>query len=256
MIKAFQIKRYSRDSYFASSSSPSSPIGIPTLFSTNLEQFPCSSSFIDLFTLICRYKDICEKLVLLIIPDLLANENSIFFIHRLKVYNSFYQDIFKMIVLYSDNILALDVCAASKKTLDNLFGIEIIDQVFSSQNSDYIWGCRHKLKDCKYKCNHYINKETVYISDKYEPVSKMMCVRINNINQVKELLKHFYQKYNNFMQKQYNHLLKAKNKKSNSLMQNFKFESYKTKVLFKSSELKLDKMQTGLIKLLAFRVIV
>lgn len=126
--------------------------------------------------------------------------------------------------------------------------------MFAGRNGNLIWGCRHKLKNCEYDCNHYINKDSLYISDKFEPINKMMCTRINNINQAKELLKYFFQKYNIFMQKQYSNLLKIKNKKANTLGQNFKFELYKTKLLYKALDSKLDNYQIGLVKLLAFRV--
>lgn len=82
-----------------------------------------------------------------------------------------------------------------------------------------------------------------------------MCVRINNVCQSKDMLKYFYQKYNNFMHKQYNYVIKIKtNKKAASLNQNLKFEMYKTQILYKSLASKLEKIQNGLLKLLVFRV--
>jgi hypothetical protein len=54
----------------------------------------------------------------------------------------------------------------------------------------------------------------------------MMSVRANNLKSIKEILKHFYHKYNNVMQKQYNLLIKIKSKKSNLLLQTFKVYLY------------------------------
>jgi len=90
----------SRDSYFASSSAHSSPftfesnnqISLPSFFgASDLKKFPCSSSLVDMMILICRYKDTCENLLNLIIKDSLAIQNSNFFLHRLKIFNAFYQ---------------------------------------------------------------------------------------------------------------------------------------------------------------------
>ena len=81
-----------------------------------------------------------------------------------------------------------------------------------------------------------------------------MCVRINNISQLAELRKYFYEKYNSVIQKQYAYLLKIKSKQTSSLFQQFKIELYKIKVLNKTVEFKLDKLASGLTNLLVFRV--
>ena len=81
-----------------------------------------------------------------------------------------------------------------------------------------------------------------------------MCVRINNIAQLAEIRKFFYEKYNTVIQKQYAYLLKLKNKQTTSLFQQFKLELYKLKVLNKTVEFKLEKMFSGLTSLLVFRV--
>ncbi len=149
-----------------------------------------------------------------------------------------------MLEIYAENLLALDVCAASKKVLDDFFGNEVSKfsrcmEIFLLQiklhfkqiieeiaKNNLIWGCRHKLKNCPYDCDHFINKNSIYISEKYEPINKMMSVRANNLKSIKEILKHFYHKYNNVMQKQYNLLIKIKSKKSNLLLQTFKVYLY------------------------------
>lgn len=83
-----------------------------------------------------------------------------------------------------------------------------------------------------------------------------MCVRLNNIKQLKQLRKYLYQSYNEQMQMYYNHLLKIKNRQTLSLFQQFKLELYKLKVLNKTVEFKLEKMSNGLLNLLVFRVII
>ncbi len=91
--KNARTSNFSRDSYFASGSSPSSPLELPSLFTANSDfnQFPCSSSFIGILILILRYKDTSEKLIKLIITEPLAEQSSNFFLHRLKIYNILYQ---------------------------------------------------------------------------------------------------------------------------------------------------------------------
>ena len=81
-----------------------------------------------------------------------------------------------------------------------------------------------------------------------------MCVRLNNIVQLIEIRKFFYEKYNSVIQKQYAYLLKLKNKQSTPLFQQFKLELYKIKILNKTIEFKLEKLQSGLTSLLVFRV--
>jgi hypothetical protein len=81
-----------------------------------------------------------------------------------------------------------------------------------------------------------------------------MCIRLNNLVQLKEIRSYFYQKYNTIIQKQYNQLVKIKSKQTTSLFQQFKMELYKVKVLNKTIEMKLDNICNGLMSLLVYRV--
>lgn len=56
--------------------------------------------------------------------------------------------------------------------------------MFSGKLDDKIFGCRHKLKNCKYNCSFYINKDSKYISDKYEPIDNKVILKKNAISQV------------------------------------------------------------------------
>ena len=127
-------------------------------------------------------------------------------------------------------------------------------EIFSGKIDETIWGCRHKLRGSKHSCYFYINNDSKYVADKYEPIDHKMCVRLNNIMQLKELRRYFFEKYNLTIQKQYNHLVKMKNRHTVSLFQHFKLELYKIKVLNKTIEFKLDKISTGLTSLLVYRV--
>ncbi len=54
-------------------------------------RFPCSSSLVDLIILIFRYKDICEKLIDLFIPNLINDNNNRIFQIKFNCLNNIYQ---------------------------------------------------------------------------------------------------------------------------------------------------------------------
>ncbi len=54
-------------------------------------RFPCSTSLIDLIILIFRYKDICEKLIELFIPNLINDQNNRIFQIKFNCLNNIYQ---------------------------------------------------------------------------------------------------------------------------------------------------------------------
>lgn len=81
-----------------------------------------------------------------------------------------------------------------------------------------------------------------------------MCIRLNNLVQLKQLRKHLFENYNNVMQKLNNHLIKIKSRPKQTLFQQFKIELYKIKLYNRTIEIKLDKLTNGLIDLLVYRV--
>lgn len=46
--------------------------------------------------------------------------------------------------------------------------------MFSQYNYESLWGCRHRLKNSKYDCQYYINRQSKYISDLYEPINEQV----------------------------------------------------------------------------------
>ncbi len=54
-------------------------------------RFPCSISLVDLITLIFRYKDICEKLIELFIPNLINDHSNRIFQIKFNCFNNMYQ---------------------------------------------------------------------------------------------------------------------------------------------------------------------
>ncbi len=126
--------------------------------------------------------------------------------------------------------------------------------MFGGYLDEFLWGCRHKLKSSKYSCFQFINKNTNYISEKYEPIAEQMCIRLNNLIQLKELRKYVYDKYSNHVQTKYANLLRLKQKNAGNLMQQFKMELCKLKLLNKNVESRIEKALNGLLNLLVFRV--
>lgn len=49
---------------------------------------------------------------------------------------------------------------------------KMIAEIFSGKIDSSIWGCRHKLKGSKYNCYHFIDNESKYVSEKYEPIDE------------------------------------------------------------------------------------
>lgn len=80
----------------SSSSSSSKNMPLFTTTDTKFDQFPCSISLIDLLIMILRYKNSCEEIIELIIPNPLANQNMKLFQFKINLYNSFYQVIKKV----------------------------------------------------------------------------------------------------------------------------------------------------------------
>lgn len=79
-----------------------------------------------------------------------------------------------------------------------------------------------------------------------------MCVRLNDLSQVKELLKYFSQQCSKTMHLLYNEALRNSSK-TNIPAMHVKMEAYKSNVAYKILESKIDRILTGLLKLVCFR---
>ncbi len=81
-----------------------------------------------------------------------------------------------------------------------------------------------------------------------------MCIRLNNVNQSKDLLKYFSDECNTMLQKHYNQALNSKTTPlSNFHAVHIKNEAYSAQTLSNKVAAKIDKIQNGLLMLLAFR---
>ena len=60
-------------------------------------------------------------------------------------------------------------------------GKKLVEEIFSGKLDDKIFGCRHKLRSCRHSCSFYINKNSKYISDKYEPIDNKVWENAKNL---------------------------------------------------------------------------
>ncbi|CAF1020320.1 unnamed protein product [Brachionus calyciflorus] len=219
----------------------------------NKDRLPCSNSLIDLCILLFRYQNTCEQLLDLCMPLIYVKIQKNLFQSRFNSFNNMFQEMYQFIEIYANNILSLEVCALDKSYLGNIFGNEIKKEILSGKLDGTIWGCRHRLKNSKYNCTYFIDKNSKYISDKYEPINEEMCIRVNNVLQLKEIRNTIYLSYNQNIQKYYNYLLKMNDRQSFNLFQQFKLEVYKIKLFNRNIELKIESITNGLICLLVHR---
>lgn len=87
-------------------------------------QYPCSSSLIDLFILIIRFKETIENLEVLIIGNKL-NNNEIFLEKKFDIYLMIFSSIFNFLDIYLMNMFALDICGTNEALVLKLFGNEV-----------------------------------------------------------------------------------------------------------------------------------
>ncbi|RNA00573.1 hypothetical protein BpHYR1_053079 [Brachionus plicatilis] len=80
-----------------------------------------------------------------------------------------------------------------------------------------------------------------------------MCVRLNNLLQLRELHSNIYAGFNKQASRYYNHLIKMSDRNTLPVFQQFKLEIYSLKVTSKNLQNKLDKIYRGLILLLVYR---
>ncbi|CAG5122778.1 unnamed protein product, partial [Candidula unifasciata] len=85
-----------------------------------------------------------------------------------------------MLIVYSSNIICMDLCATTKSVAKRLLGPKLVEFIESQQIGGLIWGCRHQA-EASYDCLFYVNRKTKLLSDRHEPVTQHMCTRINNV---------------------------------------------------------------------------
>ncbi|KAL5022799.1 hypothetical protein ScPMuIL_001954 [Solemya velum] len=99
---------------------------------------------------------------------------------RQELYTSLLNALCNMLCTYADNLMCLDLCGTTSGIAKRLAGPKLVEYLQTQQRSGIIWGCRHDKLRTK-SCFSYLNKETEFLCDKHEPITRDMCLRINNV---------------------------------------------------------------------------
>ncbi|XP_022096582.1 uncharacterized protein LOC110982475 isoform X2 [Acanthaster planci] len=87
--------------------------------------------------------------------------------------------IIKVLCLYANNLLAMDLCATEKDKVDQLVDEKVLHGVLVNRQESMLSRCRHE-REGNLPCDYYLNRDTALLCDKHEPITRQMCVRINN----------------------------------------------------------------------------
>jgi hypothetical protein len=230
----------------------------------------CSTSMLDLLTLVFRYKATCMHIMQQIIPSSSIGLSDInmqqlkLFQARLTSLNNVYTHLFKFVEVYSANLLALDMCATARGLLVRLFSPALITEQTNSSDT-LIWGCRHKLRAAPVTdCHHFIDRMSKLIADRYEPVDAGMCVRVNCAEQLKAVRAYLLAAYHRDVeQRAYTQLLALLGQSNNNnnsratlllLFQQLRQDVYRMKVVNRAMEVRLSAHSSGILALLVYRV--
>ncbi|XP_074642407.1 uncharacterized protein LOC141899782 isoform X2 [Tubulanus polymorphus] len=157
-----------------------------------------TSSMLDVAIIIHRYTKFAQCLLfgtlMPLLPSLQVGGNLIdnpLFIEtmqiREKLYSKFVLGVCAAVILYCDNLMCIDLCGAATRLGIKILGRKMINHLSVQFNSGLIWGCRHS-KDPDGDCFRYIDCNAKVIADKYEPITKEMCFRINNMYSLLQLI--------------------------------------------------------------------
>ncbi|XP_071948588.1 uncharacterized protein [Antedon mediterranea] len=101
-----------------------------------------------------------------------------------------YMTVTDCLQLYANNMLSIDLCATPSMLGSTLITSQVLDSITFNKKQGLIWGCRHMLNGSN-NCNKYLSRDAEYVSDAFEPVTEEMCVRINNIAALLNLMPSF-----------------------------------------------------------------
>ncbi|XP_012946072.2 uncharacterized protein LOC101863232 [Aplysia californica] len=97
-----------------------------------------------------------------------------------------------ILVVYTGNMLCMDLCGTSRVEAKKLVGCKLLEFLESQQLGGLVWGCRHQL-EVSTDCMYYHKRRSRLLSDRYEPVTRHMCTRINNVAACLHFLEHYHQ---------------------------------------------------------------
>ncbi|XP_035672606.1 uncharacterized protein LOC118413362 isoform X1 [Branchiostoma floridae] len=170
---------------------------------------PLSASYVDITCMIRRAAEFVETLCKVLCPDEsvlvpisevetdaeevigqqegLEDAHSLVTDIRYGLYQKLLQVFSSVLCLYGDNLLCLDLCATPDNVARELLGTMMVQHLMGEKENYATWGCRHMLNNMS-SCFQYISKQASYLCDSFEPVTEEMCVRINNIHALLDVL--------------------------------------------------------------------
>ncbi|CAH1257972.1 Hypp1933 [Branchiostoma lanceolatum] len=174
-----------------------------------IKVFPLSASYVDTICMIRRAAEFVETLCKVLCPDesvlvtisevetdaeeVIGHQEEVEDAHNLVtdikygLYQKLLQVFSTVLCLYGDNLLCLDLCATPDSVAKELLGSMMVQHLMGEKENFATWGCRHMLNG-KSSCFQYISKQANYLCDSFEPVTEEMCVRINNIHALLDVL--------------------------------------------------------------------
>ncbi|XP_060066524.1 uncharacterized protein LOC132546822 [Ylistrum balloti] len=112
---------------------------------------------------------------------------------RQKLYDNIFEGLCNTLCVYADNMLCMDLCGTTLTVARKLVGPQLVSYLKTQQIGGLIWGCRHdnnRIKDCFL----YVYKKAELLCDRYEPITKDMCTRINNVAAIADYLETYHGK--------------------------------------------------------------
>ncbi|XP_030841649.1 uncharacterized protein LOC100888884 isoform X2 [Strongylocentrotus purpuratus] len=154
---------------------------------------PISSSLVDMVYVVrhaCSLMyDICSVLKPEMSVEVEADElqQGLLAIDLQQLFISPIQGMTFAIRLFASNMLAMDLCATPSGEVNKMISKEVLNRVFIAQSAGLLGGCRHERSGLP-DCNIYFNRDRACLCDNFEPINPEMCLRINNVQGLLELL--------------------------------------------------------------------
>ncbi|XP_019626474.1 PREDICTED: uncharacterized protein LOC109471564 [Branchiostoma belcheri] len=174
-----------------------------------IKVLPLSASYVDVICMIRRVAEFVETLCKVLCPDesilvpisevetdaeeVIGQQDGLEDAHKLVteirygLYQKLLQVFSSVLCLYGDNLLCLDLCATPDHVARELLGTMMVLHLMGEKENYATWGCRHMLTGMT-SCFQYLSKQANYLCDSFEPVTEEMCVRINNIHALLDVL--------------------------------------------------------------------
>ncbi|XP_071485405.1 uncharacterized protein [Diadema antillarum] len=169
---------------------------------------PISSSLVDMVYIIRNTCDLMQDICQVLNPKAMVTEQA--GVKGQRATNQLMIDLQQLMIsplqavtfavrVFGSNMLAMDLCATPVLLANQIINKEVMNRLLISQNAGLLGSCRHDRSGLP-DCNAYLNPDKECLCDNYEPISPEMCLRINNIQGLIELLPDLLPSVSDFMQ--------------------------------------------------------